>query len=249
MDVNIINLSRVGPTPSFVVGIALADVHFPPLSADYNLGVSVGIGDSVDFWMPELLDPTRRDNGDLDVIARLRPGVSLEQAQAEMDTISRNLAVAHPETNNGLSVRVVPLRDQVLGGSRRVLFLLFACTGLVLLVACGNVANLLLARATTRQKEVAIRVALGAARLRILRQFLAESALIALPAGAIGVGLAYGSLVLLRPLIPAGVPLAQDATVDRTVLLFTLIVASLTALITGIIPAFRVSSAQLPAMP
>ena len=218
-------------------------MHFPPLSADYNLGVA-GIGDSVDFWIPEFRDPTRRDNGDLDVIARLRPGVSLEQAQAEMDTISRNLAVAHPETNNGLSVRVVPLRDQVLGGSRRVLFLLFACTGLVLLVACGNVANLLLARATTRQKEVAIRAALGAARLRILRQFLAESALIALPAGAIGVGLAYGSLALLRPLIPADVPFAQDATVDRTVLLFTLIAASLTALITGIIPAFRVSSAN-----
>jgi putative ABC transport system permease protein len=161
-----------------------------------------------------------------------------------MDTISRNLAAAHPETNNGLSVRVVALREQVLGSSRRVLFLLFASTGLVLLVACGNVANLLLARATTRLKEVAIRAALGAARLRILRQFLAESALMALPAAAIGVGLAYGSLALLRPLIPAGVPFAQDATVDRTVLLFTLIVASLTALITGIIPALRVSSAN-----
>src|SRR5438552_176942 len=245
VDVNVINLSRVGPTPYFVVGIALAYVHVLPLSCDSDLGVSgIGIGDSVDFWVPEFLDPAKRDIGDLDAIARLRPGVSLEQAQAEMDTISGHLAVAHPETNNGLSVRVVPLRDQVLGGSRRVLLLLFACTGLVLLVACGNVANLLLARATTRQKEVAIRAALGAARLRILRQFLAESALIVLPAGAIGVGLAYGSLVLLRPLIPADVPLAQDATVDRTVLLFTLIVASLTALITGIIPAFRVSSAN-----
>jgi putative ABC transport system permease protein len=243
LDINIINLSRVGSTPSFVVGIALSDVHFPPLSADFNLGVS-GIGDSVDFWVPEFLDPGRRDNGDLDAIARLRPGVSLEQAQAEMDTISRNLAAAHRETNDGLSVRVVPLRDQVLGGSRRVLLLLFAATGFVLLVACGNVANLFLARATTRQKEVAIRAALGAARLRILSQFLAESASIALPAGAIGVGLAYGSLVLLRPLIPAGVPFAQEATVDRPVLLFTLIVASLTALITGIIPAFRVSSAN-----
>jgi putative ABC transport system permease protein len=243
LDINIINLSRVGSTPSFIVGIALSDVHFPPLSADFNLSVA-GIGDSVDFWVPELLDPGRRDNGDLDAIARLRPGVSLEQAQAEMDTISGNLAAAHRETNDGLGVRVVPLRDQVLGGSRRVLLLLFAAMGLVLLVACGNVANLFLARATTRQKEVAIRAALGAARLRILSQFLAESALIALAAGAIGVGLAYGSLVLLRPLIPAGVPLAQEATVDRTVLLFTLIVASLTALITGIIPAFRVSSAN-----
>jgi putative ABC transport system permease protein len=243
LDLNVINLSRVGPTPSFVLGIALADVHFPPLSADFNLGVS-SIGDAVDFWAPEFLDPKRRDNGDLDAIARLRPGVTLAQAQAEMDTISFNLAAAHPETNNGLSVRVVPLRDQVLGGSRRVLALLFACTGIVLLIACGNVANLLLARAGARRKEVAIRAALGAARLRILRQFLAESALIALPAGAIGVILAYGSLVMLRPLIPAGVPFAQEATVDRTVLLFTLLVASLTALITGIIPAFRVSSAN-----
>ncbi len=243
LDINMINLSRVGPTPSFVVGIALADVHFPPLSADYNLGVA-GIGDSVDFWVPEFRNPSKRDSGDLDVIARLRAGVSLEQAQAEMDTISRNLAVAYPETNNGLGVRVVPLRDRVLGGSRRVLLLLFACTTFVLLVACGNVANLLLARATTRQKEVAIRSALGASRLRIVRQFLAESALISLPAGAIGVSLAYGSLLLLRPLIPAGVPLAQDATVDRSVLLFTLIVASLTALITGIVPAFRVASAH-----
>src|SRR5262249_37973538 len=140
--------------------------------------------------------------------------------------------------------QVVPLRDQVLGGSRRVLLLLFACTGFVLLVACGNVANLLLARATTRQKEVAVRAALGAARLRILRQFLAESALIALPAGAIGIALAYGSLHLMRPLIPADVPFAQGATLDRTVLLFTLIVSSLTALITGVIPALRVSLAN-----
>jgi putative ABC transport system permease protein len=246
LDVNFINLSRIGPTPSLVTGIASADAHFPPLSADFSLapGVVTGIGDSVDFWVPELIDPAKRDNGDLDAIARLRPGISLEQAQAEMDTVSRNLAAAHPETNNGLSVRVVPLRDEVLGGSRRALLLLFACTGFVLLVACGNVANLLLARATACHKEVAIRAALGAARWRILRQFLAESACIALPAGAIGVGLAYASLVLLRPLIPADVPLAQEATVDRTALLFTLMVALLTALITGIIPALRVSSAN-----
>jgi len=243
LDVNVINLSRVGPTPSFVVGIALADAHFPPLSADFNLGVS-GVRDEVDFWAPEYLDPKKRESGDLDAIARLRPGVSLGEAQVEMDVLSRNLAAAHPETNDGLGVRVVPLRDQVLGGSRRVVLLLFACTGFVLLVACANVANLLLARAAARQKEVAIRAALGAARLRILRQFLVESALIALPAGAIGVGMAYGTLRVLRPLIPTGIPLAQEATLHRGVLLFALIVASLTALVTGSIPAWRASSAS-----
>jgi putative ABC transport system permease protein len=245
LDLNVINLSRVGTTPYRVVGIALSDVHFLPLSGDSDLGVSgIGIGNSVDFWFPESLDPAKRDVGDLDVIARLRPAVSLEQAQAEMDTISANLAAAHPETNNGLTVRVVPLRDRLLGGSRPVLLFLFVCTGLVLLIACGNVANLLLARATARQREVAIRAALGGARLRIVRQFLTESALIALPAGAIGVALAYAGLILLRPLIAAEVPLAQGATLDRTVLLFTLTVASLTALITGIVPALRVSSAN-----
>ena len=243
LDINVINLDHVGPTPYLVRGIVRTDVHFPPLSADYNLGVS-GIGDSVDFWMPEFRDPTKRDNGDLDVIARLRPGVSLQQAQAEMDTISRNLAAAYPETNSGLSVRVIPLRDQVLGGSRRVLLLLFACTGFVLLVACGNVANLLLARAASRQKETAIRATLGATRSRIVRQFLVESALMVLPTEAIGVILAYGSLLLLRPLIPASVPLAQEAKLDYRVLLFSLAIASLTALMTGIVPALRVSSAN-----
>jgi putative ABC transport system permease protein len=109
LDVNIVNLSRAGPTPSFVDGIALADAHFPPLSADFGSGpgVASGIGDPVDFWVPELIDPAKRDTGNLDAIARLRPGIAVEQAQAEIDTISRNLAAAHPETNKGLSVRVV----------------------------------------------------------------------------------------------------------------------------------------------
>jgi putative ABC transport system permease protein len=246
LDINLINLSRIGPTPSLVTGIASADAHFLPLSADFSLapGVVTGIGDSVDFWVPESIDPAKRDNGDLDVIARLGPGISLERAQAEMDTVSRDLAVAYPETNDGLSVRVVPLRDEVLGGSRRALLWLFACTGFVLLVACGNVASLMLARAAARHREVAIRAALGAARWRILRQFLAESACVALPAGAIGVCLAYAGLVLLRPLIPADVPLAREASVDRAALLFTLMVALLTALATGIVPAMRVSSAN-----
>ncbi|HYM21814.1 MAG TPA: ABC transporter permease [Vicinamibacterales bacterium] len=242
LDLNVINLSHTGPTPYFVVGIASSDVHFLPLSGDSDLAVSgIGIRDVVDFCVPEVLDPAKRDIGDLDVVARLRPGVSLEQAQSEMDAVAAALAAEHPDTNAGLGVRVVPLRQQMLGGSRRILLLLFVCTGLVLLIACGNVANLLLARATTRRKEVAIRIALGAARLRILRQFLAESAVIAVPAGAMGVALAYGGLILLRPLIPADLPLARGAAVNPAALLFTMAVASLTALLTALVPALRAS--------
>jgi len=245
IDLNVIDLKHTGSTPYFVVGIALSDVHFLPLSGDSDLGVSgIGMNDLVDFCVPEFLDPAKRDVGDLDVIARLRPGVSLEQAQSEMDSVSAHLAAEHPDTNAGLGVRVVPLRDRVLKESPRVLALLFACTGVVLLIACGNVANLLLARATARRKEVAIRIALGAARLRILRQFLAESAAIALPAAAIGVALAYAGLRLLRPLIPADVTLAREAAVNPAALLFTVAVASLTALVTALVPAVRMSSAD-----
>jgi putative ABC transport system permease protein len=105
LDVNLINLTRLGPTPSLVAGIAAADARFPPLSADFSLapGVVSRIGDSVDFWVPELINPAKRDDGDLDAIARLRPGISIAQAQAEMDSVSRNLAAAHPESNDGLS--------------------------------------------------------------------------------------------------------------------------------------------------
>src|SRR5262249_39269889 len=131
--------------------------------------------DSVDFWQPYPLPPaaiieSRKDN-DYDVIARLRPGVTIEAAQSEMDTIARNPAVAYPYSNSNMKVRVVPLREHLLGKNRRVLALLIVCTICVLLLACGNVANLLLAIAAGRQKEVAIRSALGASSIRIAQQF------------------------------------------------------------------------------
>ena len=147
------------------------------------------------------------------------------QAQAEMDTIAHDLADAYPASNRGWGVTVVPLRDHVLGSTRRAVLLLSVCTGLVLLIACGNVANLLMARGIARRKEVAIRVALGAGRFRIARQFLLESALIALLSGGVGILLTFWGIGLLLPFTPPAIPLARGVTIDATVLGFTLLVS------------------------
>ncbi len=140
-----------------------------------------------------------RKVNDFDVIARLRPGVTVREAQSEMDAISRRLATAHPQSNANTKVQVVPLRDHLLGKNRRVLGLLTICTVCVLLLACGNVANLLLSIAAGRQKEVAIRSALGASTVRIALQFLVESTLIAFAAASLG-GL-FASWGILRNVI------------------------------------------------
>jgi putative ABC transport system permease protein len=244
IDVNMINLDRIGPTPVLVNGVALRGVHFPPLSADFNNNPA-GIDDTIDFWqpfpaMPADLEASRKA-ADRDVIARLRPGVTLQEAQAEMDTISHNLAVAYPQSNANLKVRVVPLREQLLGSNKRVLNLLTICTVCVLLLACGNVASLLLSLAAGRQKEVAIRAALGASALRITRQFVMESTLIACAAALVGGLSAWWGIRLLRPLIPASVPLAGTASINATVLAFTALAAGFTALITGIVPGLCMS--------
>jgi putative ABC transport system permease protein len=244
IDVHMINLDRIGPTPVRVNGIAQRDVHFPPLSADFYDDPS-GINDTVDFWQPYPLPPAEllasRKVNDFDVIARLRPGVSLQEAQSEMDAISRRLATAYPQTNANSKVQVVPLREHLLGKNRSVLGLLTICTVCVLLLACGNVANLLLSIAAGRQKEVAIRSALGASTVRIARQFLVESTLIAFAAASLGGLFASWGIHLLSPLIPAGVPLARMASINVTVLVFTALAACVTAFLTGIIPALHLS--------
>jgi len=241
LDVNIINLSRIGPTPHVLLGIVTADVRFPPITADFQLGVS-SIKESIDFWVPEpmYLKPSR-DDRNLDVVGKLRPGVTVAQAQAEMEAIAHNLAESYPDSNRGWGIRVIPLREQVLGNTRRVVLWLSLCTTMVLLIACANVASFVLARGIARQREVAIRVALGAGRLRILRQFLVESALVALSAAVFGVMLTVWGIALLRPLLPSGLPLIQESTIHVRVFGFTLIAALFTACVTGIFPALRIS--------
>ena len=179
----------------------------------------------------------RRDNhNNLYVVARIRPGATIEKAQAQMSTIAKALEQAYPASNAGLGVRVMPLRERLAGESRRPVFLLLGAVCLVLLIACVNVANLLLARAAGRRREMGIRVALGASRWQVLRQLLSESVLLALGGGALGVLLARWSFAGLIRLVPASIA-AGGLGIDWRVLAFTLAISLLTGVLFGLAPA------------
>jgi len=201
----------------------------------------------IDVWIPVAMDPnsTQRSNRSWGVFARLKPGVTVQQAQAEMNGIAGRLARQYPEADEGWGVAVVPLHKLVGGFLAPPLMFLLGAVGLLLLLACANVANLLLAKAAGRQKEIAVRVALGAGRLRVVRQLLTESVVIALAGGAFGLLLAKWSIGLLRGLIPDVFPLMQQVSIDNRVLLFTFVVALVTGLIFGAAPAIRISKADL----
>lgn len=183
----------------------------------------------------------------LRVIARLKPGVTCENAQVQMDTVTRRLEDAYPKINDGLGARVVPLHNVVVGDARGVLLILFGAVGLVLLIACANVANLLLVRGAERRKELAIRVALGARRLRLVRQMLTESTLIGLFGGIFGVLLAAWSVDTLVAAAPDRYPRLNEVTLDGRVLGFTLAVTLLTSVMFGLAPALRASRSGLRA--
>ncbi|HEX3745846.1 MAG TPA: ABC transporter permease [Bryobacteraceae bacterium] len=201
-----------------------------------------------DVWIPLGLDPAdSRTNHSrfLIVLAAMRPGVAISQVRAELDTLGDRLAQADPELNRGWRPSVFSLREEVAGPAEKPLEVLMGAVGFLLLMACVNVANLLLARGSTRRREIAIRMAMGAGRARIAAQLLSESLLLAFAGGALGLLLGWGAIALVRNLGPATMPRLADARLDWRLFLFAFAASIVTGLLCGVAPALQSSGAEL----
>jgi predicted permease len=197
------------------------------------------------LWAPLVVPKTGRGDNSYRAIGRLKPGVTLAQARADMSMIARRLAAQHPDTNSDEGVMLLPLQVRKGEFLRPTLLILFAAVGLLLLIACANVANLLLARGAVREREMAVRASLGAGRRRLIGQLLAESILLALLGGAAALLVGHWSIDLLRALKPNNIPGLKEIGISLPVFWFALGIAILTGVIFGLVPAFQVSGVQL----
>ena len=220
------------------------------LPADFSLWGNAGW--QYDVWMPFAFDGARANAGPhlFIVFGRLKPAIALTQAEAEMKAIVRQLQVEYPTVDPGMSVHVIQFHEFRVHSLRPALYFLLAAAGLVLMIACFNVANLLLARATAREKEIAVRASLGAGRKRLIRQLVTESALLAVLGGALGLAIATVGLRLLPRLLPPPgsryeIPYVQSVHTDRSVLGFALLATLITGVLFGSAPAFQTSHVQL----
>lgn len=216
-----------------VIGILPSNFEFPPF-------------ESHQLYVP-LVPDSNRGHGYLEVLARLKSDTKLSEAQAEMNVIARRLEQEYRKTNEGRGINLVPLHDAVVGRFRPALLILTGAVGFVLLIACANVANLLLALTAVRQKELAVRTTLGASRLRLIRQLLTESVLLAFLGGSLGVLLAVWGIellvTLLHRILPT--PFLETVSIDTRVLGFTLLISLLTGLFFGLVPTLGASKPHL----
>ncbi len=214
-----------------VIGVMPPDFEFPS---------------SAQAWTTMQLDPMKnRGNHSWQVIGRLKPGVTIDQAQTDLRRIAATIEAQYPQSNTGWGVDVQTLRDSQVGNIRPVLLIMMASVAFVLLIACANVANLLLARATARSKEMAVRVALGAESWRVMRQLLTESVLVALAGATLGIAFAFGLLQWIKTSLLNGIPFWMRFTIDGQVLLFTVAVAVVTGILFGLVPALQSSNPNL----
>jgi putative ABC transport system permease protein len=234
-DTGIINKRITLDDKSFqVIGVMARDFEFPART---------------EIWLPLNFDGSpgmkQRKAHFLRPIGRLKAGVSLAQAQADTDTVARRLEAAYPDTNTGWNLRLVSLREQIVGNIRPTLYILLGAVGLVLLIACANVANLSMAHASARSKEIALRTALGAKRFRIARQMITESIMLALLGGVLGTLLAFWGVQALVALSGPNIPSTANVKIDLTVLAFTLATSVVTGLLFGMAPALRTAKLNL----
>jgi putative ABC transport system permease protein len=214
------------------------------------LPASFAFSPETDVWIPLAPNPgNERDDKWLDVMGRLKPGVSLAAARADLEGIARRLAERYPESNREWGVRMIPFQEWLVRPeARQMVLVLFSAVGLLLLLGCANISNLLLARATTRGRELGLRAALGAGRARLIRQLLTESVLLAGMGAAAGLAVAQGALRLLRTLGPQYVPRLEEVSLDGRVLAFTLVLSLATGILFGIAPALQASRTDLHAL-